>query len=47
MEGIMAIAMVILVVCIMVVISRWIFRINDIVDRLDLIAKALRPYEKA
>ncbi len=47
MGGIMAIAIIILVICIVVAISRWVFRINDIVARLDLIAKALRPYEKA
>jgi len=39
--GLMALFFVILVVVIIVMISRWVFRINDIIYRLDLIVALL------
>lgn len=39
--GLAALFVVILVVAIMVAISRWVFRINDIIYRLDLMVALL------
>jgi len=39
--GLAFLFMVLLFVVIMVAISRWVFRVNDIVDRLDMIVEML------
>lgn len=42
MEPILAILFFLLILLVMVSISRWIFRINDIIKRLDAILAALK-----
>jgi Na+-transporting methylmalonyl-CoA/oxaloacetate decarboxylase gamma subunit len=44
--GFVALLFLILAIAIMVAISRWVFRINDIVERLDSIIALLRKAQE-